>query len=96
MGFLKSPADVDPREPIVLKDAEVSPEMQEAFEKLCDEFADIFSKDSSDLGKIPLLKMDILTGNSPPVSQKPYNLAQKHVQWVQEKIETLEKAGVIV
>ena len=26
MGFLKSPADVDPREPIVLKDAEVPPE----------------------------------------------------------------------
>ena len=26
MGFLKSPVDVDPREPIVLKDAEVSPE----------------------------------------------------------------------
>ena len=26
MGFLKSPTDVDPREPIVLKDAEVPPE----------------------------------------------------------------------
>ena len=26
MGFLKSPADVDPREPIILKDAEVPPE----------------------------------------------------------------------
>ena len=26
MGFLKSPADVDPREPIVLKDTEVPPE----------------------------------------------------------------------
>ena len=26
MGFLKSPADVDPRQPIVLKDAEVLPE----------------------------------------------------------------------
>ena len=82
MGFLKSPADVDPREPIVLKDAEVPPEVRESFEKLCDEFADIFSKDSSDLGKTPLLKMDIPTGDSPPVSQKPYTLALKHVQWV--------------
>ena len=26
MGFLKSPADVDPREPIVIKDTEVPPE----------------------------------------------------------------------
>ena len=96
MGFLKSPTDMDPREPIVLKDAEVPPEARESFEKLCDEFADIFSKDSSDLGKTPLLKMDIPTGDSPPVSQKPYTLALKHVQWVQEEIEMLEKAGVIV
>ena len=40
--------------------------------------------------------MNILTGDSPPVSQKPYTLALKHVQWVREEIETLEKAGVIV
>ena len=32
MGFLRSPPDVDPREPIVLKDAEVPPEVPEAFE----------------------------------------------------------------
>ena len=82
MGFLKSPADVDPWEPIILKDAEVPPEACESFEELCDEFADIFSRDSSDLGKTPLLKMDIPTGDSPPVSQKPYTLALKHVQWV--------------
>ena len=96
MGFLKSPVDVDPREPIILKDAEVPPEARKSFEELCDEFTDIFSKDSSDLGKTPLLKMDIPTGDSPPVSQKPYTLALKHVQWVQEEIEMLEKAGVIV
>ena len=71
MGFLKSLADVDPQEPIVLKDTEMPPEAQESFKKLCDEFTDIFSKDSSELGKTPLLKMDILTGDSPPVSQKP-------------------------
>ena len=40
--------------------------------------------------------MDIPTGDSPPVSQKPYTLALKHVQWVREKIEMLKKAGVIV
>ena len=96
MGFLKSPADVDPRVPIILKDAEVPPKARKSFEELCDEFADIFSKDLSDLGKTPLLKMDIPTGDSPPVSQKPYTLALKHVQWVREEIEMLEKAGVIV
>ena len=66
--------DVDPREPIVLKDAEVPPE---AREKLCDEFTNIFSKDSSELGKTPLLKMDILTGDSPPVCQKTIYFGSK-------------------
>ena len=56
----------------------------------------MFSKESSDLGKTPLLKMDISTGDGPPVSQKPYTLALKHVQCVREEIEMLEKAGVIV
>ena len=35
--------------------------------------------------------MDIPTGDSPPVTQRPYTLALKHVQWVQEEIEVLEK-----
>ena len=39
--------------------------------------------------------MDIDTGDSPPVSSRPYTLALKHHQWVQEEIETLECAGVI-
>ena len=34
-GFITSPADVDPRPPIKLKDAEVSPEHRAAFEDLC-------------------------------------------------------------
>ena len=94
-GFISSPADIDPREPIVLKDAEVDPEYKQEFEELCQEFNDVFSKDSADLGKTPLLKMDIPTGDNPPVSQRPYTLALKHIQWVQEEIETLERAGVI-
>ena len=39
--------------------------------------------------------MDIPTGDNPPVCQRPYTLALKHIQWVQEEIETLEKAGII-
>ena len=40
--------------------------------------------------------MDIETGNSPPISQKPYNLSLKHTAWVQKELEALEKAGIIV
>ena len=94
-GFITSQADIDPREPIKLKDAEVTLQHREAFEDLCSEFEDFFCRDSADLGKIPLLKMDIPTWNSPPITQRPYTLALKHVQRVQEEIETLEKAGII-
>ena len=41
------------------------------------------------------LKMDIPTGDSPPITQRPYTLALRHVQLVQEEIVILEKAGII-
>ena len=39
--------------------------------------------------------MDIDTGDSPPVSSKPYTLPLKHYEWVQREIESLECIGVI-
>ena len=33
---------------------------------------------------------------SPPISQRSYNLPQKHVAWVQKELETLKRVGVIV
>ena len=39
--------------------------------------------------------MDIDTGDSPPVSSRPYTLPLKHYEWVQSEIESLECAGVI-
>ena len=39
--------------------------------------------------------MEIETGDSPPVCQRPYNLPLKHTDWVQKELNTLEKAGVI-
>ena len=66
-----------------------------AFEGLCAEFANVFSQDSGDLGKTPLMRMEIPMGDNPPISQRPYSLALRHVQWVQDEIETLERAGVI-
>ena len=68
-GFITSPADVDPWPPIKLKDAEVSLEHHAAFEGLCEEFADVFLQDSGDLGKTPLMRMEIPTGDNPPISQ---------------------------
>ena len=94
--FITSPAEVNTHRKMQLQDAEVTEENREKFRLLCEEFEDIFSKDSTDIGKTPLITMDIDTGDSPPVCQGPYNLPLKHREWVQKELGTLERAGVIV
>ena len=64
-GFITSPADIDPREPIKLRDAEVTPEHKKAFEDLCSEFETIFSKDSARFGKDPTFENGYTHGRQP-------------------------------
>ena len=94
--FITSPVDIEVHQKIELQDANVSDEQQNAFKALCNEFKDIFSVDSSDIGKSPLIEMEIDTGDSLLITQKPYTLPLKHAEWVQKELEILEKAGVIV
>ena len=94
--FITSPADIDIHRKVNLQDAEVTKEQQEAFEELCNEYKDIFSIDSSNIGETPLIEMEIDTSDSPPVTQRPYTLPSKHATWVQKELEILEKAGVII
>ena len=47
------------------------------------------------IGTTPLTQMSIDTGDSDPVSQKPYPIAMKHYNWVKEEIDKLLEAGVI-
>ena len=47
------------------------------------------------IGTTPLTEMTIDMGNSHPVSQKPYPIAMKNYQWVQEEIEKLLTAKAI-
>ena len=49
---------------------------------MCEKYKDIFSVDSTDIGKTPLVEMDIETVDSQPICQKPYTLALKHAEWV--------------
>ena len=81
---------------VELQDADITEVQQNTFRELCNEFKDIFSIDSSDIGKTPLIEMEIDTGNSLPITQNPYTLPLKHATWVQNELEILEKAGVIV
>ena len=49
--FITSPTDIEVHRKVELQDANVSEEHQNAFKELCKEFKDIFSVDSSDIGK---------------------------------------------
>ena len=94
--FITSPADIEVHRKTDLLDAPVSEKDKEKFRELCQEFDEVFSKSSEDIGRTPLVTMDIDTGDHPPICQKPYNLALKHVEWVHKELDILEKAGVIV
>ena len=93
--FLKSPAEAPVHRKVLLEDKNISPKTQYAFDKLCEKYDNIISKNSGDIGKTMLVEMEIDTGNHPPIASKPYTLPLKHYDWVQKEIETLERAGII-
>ena len=68
---------------------------QQQLDNLLGTFNDQFAKDKTTIGTTPLTQMSIDTGDSDPVSQKPYPNAMKHYQWVKEEIYKLLEAGVI-
>ena len=94
--FITSPTDIEVHRKVELQDADITEDQRNAFKDLCTEFNDIFSTDSGDIGKTPLLEVEIDTGDSLPITQKPYTLPLKHTAWVQRELEIFEKAGVIV
>ena len=94
--FITSPANIEVHKKVELQDADITEAQQNAFKDLCTEFNDIFSTDSGDIGKTPLMEVEIDTGDSLPITQKPYTLPLKHTAWVQRELEILEKARVIV
>ena len=61
--FITSQADIEVHRKIELQDADITEAKQNAFKELCNEFKDIFSIDSSDIGKTPLIEMEINTGD---------------------------------
>ena len=94
--FITSPANIEVHRKVELQDADITEAQPNAFKDLCTEFKDIFSTDSGDIGKTLLLEVEIDTGDSLPIIQKPYTLPLKHTTWVQRELEILEKARLIV
>ena len=78
-----------------LRDQDVPKETKQEFEKLKEDFPEVFSLNNQDIGQTQLVTMHVDTGDSPPICQKPYTLPLKHYSWVQQEIETLECAGII-
>ena len=72
--FITSPADIEVHRKTNLLNAEIEEKYKKQLKELCTEFKDIFSMSFKDIGKTPLIKMDIDMGDSPPVCQRPYNL----------------------
>ena len=90
-----SPADVPGPHNVQLQDKDITTDIRQKFEELCEEFGEAFSKNNEDISRTKLVKMDIDTGDSPPVSSRPYTSPLKHYEWVQREIESLEHSGVI-
>ena len=94
-AFICSPADVPGHRKVHLQDKDISGDVHQRFEELCEEYGQVFSKHNEDIGRTKLVKMDVDTADSPPVSSRPYTLPLKYYEWVQKEIESLEHAGVI-
>ena len=85
-AFICSLADVPGHWKVHLGDKEISGDVHHRFEELCEEYGQAFSKHNEDIGRTNLVKMDIDTGDSPPVSSRPYTIPLKHYEWVQKEI----------
>ena len=85
-----SPVQVTEHCCVELKDQEISQETKDRFEKLKQQYPEVFSLNSQDIGCTNLVTMHVDMGDSPPICQKPYTLPLKHYSWVQQEIETLE------
>ena len=93
--FLVSPGNIKEVRRCVLPESDITNETHKSFHQLLDKYQAAFSTSSEDIGHTELITMDIDTGLSQPVSQRPYTLLLKHHDWVKREIEQLEHAGVI-
>ena len=63
--------------------------------ELLKEYSYQFTQDETTIGTRLVPQMTIDSGNSEPVSQKPYPIAMKHYKWVKNEINKLLKVKVI-
>ena len=64
-AFICSQADVPGHRKVHLQDKNISSNICQRLEELCDEYGQAFSKHNEDIGRTKLVKMDVDTGDSP-------------------------------
>ena len=79
----------------MLPESDISNKTHKSFHQLLGKYWAAFLNSSEDVGHTELITMDIDTGMSWPVSQRPYTLLLKYHDWVKKEIKQLEHAGVI-
>ena len=79
--FLKSPVEAPAHRKVLLEDKDISPKTQKAFERLCEKYYDIISRNSGDIGKTMIVEMEIDTRNHP---------SPHHIQTIHSTSETLQ------
>ena len=94
--FITSPADIEVHRKVELQDADITDENKKLLRIYVQNSVIFFLQILVILEKTPLLEVEIDTGDSLPITQKPYTPPLKHTKWVQRELEILEKAGVIV
>ena len=84
--FLKSPAEAPVHRKVLLEDKNISPKTQKAFDKLCEKYDDIISKNSGDIGKTMLVEMEIDTGNHPPRRRRRMCIDYRKINKLQPEV----------
>ena len=90
--FLKSPAEAPVHRKVLLEDKNTLPKTWQAFDKLCQKFEDIISKNSGDIGKTMLVEMEIDTGNHPPHCIKALHPTNQALQVGSERNRNTRKS----
>ena len=96
--FITSPANIEVHRKVELQDADITKAQQNAFKDLCMEFNDVFSTDSGNIGKTPLLEVEIDIGDHLPITQKTlhssfktYRMGPKRIRDIGESQSNSEK-----
>ena len=81
-AFICSPADVPGHRKVHLQDKDISGDVHQRFEELCDEYGQAFSKHNEDIWQNKACQNGCRHRRQPPVSSRHYTLPLKHYEWV--------------